>query len=180
MEQVALLPPATKLRQGNDFTPVCDSDHRESLSDRVSVQGVSVQDQVNVVQGRLCLEGGLCPGGLYPGGLCPGVSVQEGVCLGVSVQGVFVQGGLCPGVCVQGIPVQGVLCPGGSLSRNLCPGSVCPGGSKSRVFLSKGSISKELSVTGDPPLHPYGYMWEVRILLECILVLKANTAFVSF
>ena len=43
------LPPATKLREGNVFTPVCHSVHR-----RVSVQGISVQ-------------GGLCPGGSLSG-----------------------------------------------------------------------------------------------------------------
>ena len=87
-----LLQPAT--RQGNIFTPVCDSVHG----------GVSVQ-------GR-----GLCPGG--------GVSVQgegslsrggfrgslSGVSQGVSLsRGVSVQGGLCP----EGISVQGGLYQGG-------------------------------------------------------------------
>ena len=51
------LPPAMKLRQGNVFTPVCDSVHR----------------------GDLCL-GGLCPGGSLPragGSLSGGVSVRE-------------------------------------------------------------------------------------------------------
>ena len=41
-----LLPPATKLREGNVFTPVCDSVHGS-----LCLGGVSVQ-------------GGLCPGGL--------------------------------------------------------------------------------------------------------------------
>ena len=44
----------TKLREGNGFIPVCDSDHGvESLSRGVSVQEVFVQ--------------GLCPGRLSPG-----------------------------------------------------------------------------------------------------------------
>ena len=61
-----LLPPATKLQQGNVFTSVCDSVHRGvsiqegSLSEGVSVQGVSVQ-------------GGPCPRGVsvQRGGVCP-------------------------------------------------------------------------------------------------------------
>ena len=87
------LPPATKLRQGNVFTPVCDSVHRE---------------------GGLCL-GGLCPGpgwisvwggALSRQGSVGGVSVQEGLC----PEGVSVQGGLC-----QGDPPAAVrLCTGGT------------------------------------------------------------------
>ena len=50
--QIAFLPPATKLRQGNVFTPVCDSVHR-----------------VFSVQGGFC-QGVLCPGGSLSGGLC--------------------------------------------------------------------------------------------------------------
>ena len=106
------LPPATKLRQGNVFTPVCDSVHRG----RVSVQGglfpggVSVQEGVSV-QGDLCLGGlCLCPGGLCLEGLCPGGLILGG-------QGVSVQGGggsLCRG---HGVSVQV-----GSLSRGSLPG----------------------------------------------------------
>ena len=48
------LPPATKLRQGNVFTPVCDSVQARSLS-----RGVSVQEG--------SLSGGLCPGGSLSG-----------------------------------------------------------------------------------------------------------------
>ena len=50
------LPPATQLRQGNVFTPVCDSVHR----------GGSVQ------------EGGLCPGGSLPGRPPAAVQLRTG------------------------------------------------------------------------------------------------------
>ena len=128
-----LLPPATKLRQGNIFTPVCQSVHK----------GVSVPACPTGHMTRGSLFGGLCLGG----GLCPGVvSVQRGLCpggflsKGLSVQGVSVQGGLCPrgGLCPGGVSVQGEgLClGGGSLSggrvsvqgrvsvrgEGLCPG----------------------------------------------------------
>ena len=73
-----LLSPATKLRQGNVFTPVCDSVHGgwclcPSMHHRS-------HDQGGLCPGGLCLGGGLCPGwGLCPErkGLCPGVSVRE-------------------------------------------------------------------------------------------------------
>ena len=89
-----------KLRQGNVFTPVCDSVHG---------------------------GGGLCHmtrGGLRPRGLCLGVSVQGGLCLG----GLWSRGSLSRGVSVQvgglsgwGVSVRvGGLCPGGgSLSRGV-------------------------------------------------------------
>ena len=49
-----------KLREGNVFTPVCDSVHR---------------------------GGSLSGGGLYPGGLCPGESLSRGfLSSGISVQ----------------------------------------------------------------------------------------------
>ena len=154
-----LLPPTTKLRQGNVFTPVCDSVHGE-----VSVQGSLSQ-------------GGLCPaprGSLsrsrgvsvqVHGGLCPGPGGSLSRSRGVSVQ---VQGGLCPGVSIQGVSVQGGLCPGRSLSRGLyvqevsVQGDLCPGESLSRGISVQGSLCQ-----GDPPC---GYMWVVRILRECILV----------
>ena len=92
-----LLPPTMKLRQGNIFTPVCDSVHR----------GVSVPGSLS--QGGLCPgPGGSLSGGLCPGGLCPGGSLSRG--------------GLCPGGSMsrkslsRGISVQGSLCPGESLS----------------------------------------------------------------
>ena len=103
---LSLLPPVTKLRQGNVFTPVCHSVHggRGSLSQHAA------HDQ-----------GGLSGGG----GLCLGVSIQEGLSRGVSVQaGVSVrEGGVCPG----GLCPGEVSCPGGLC---LCPGGLCPGGSQ--------------------------------------------------
>ena len=70
---------------------------------------------------------------------------------------MFSQVFVCPqgGVSVQGgVFVQGGLSPGGSLSgRGLCPG---------------GGLCQ-----GDPP---YGYIWAVCILLECILVHRSNCA----
>ena len=57
------LPPATKLRQGNVFTRVCDSVHRGGLCPSIHYRS---HDQ-----------GGLCPGGSLSGGsLSWGVSVQ--------------------------------------------------------------------------------------------------------
>ena len=75
LPRLVLLQPATKLRQGNVFTPVCDSVHR-----RVSVQG------------------SLCPGG----SLSRGVSVGESLSTVVSVQGVSVQGVSVWGISVHG------------------------------------------------------------------------------
>ena len=51
--------PQTKLREGNVFTPVCDSVHRGSS-----------------IQGGLCLGWSLSKGGE---GLCPGGSLSRGV-----------------------------------------------------------------------------------------------------
>ena len=99
---LSLLPPVTKLRQGNVFTPVCHSVHG----------GVSAQHAAHD-------QGGLSGGGSLSGGspsrrVSPGGSLSRRACLsgrGVSVQGVSVQGRS---------PVQGGLCPGG----------LCPGGSQ--------------------------------------------------
>ena len=75
------LPPATKLRQGNVFTPVCHSVHR----------------------GRGSLSGGLCLGGL-----CPRVSVQGCPLFGGSLSVGFLSGCLCPGVSVsRWVSIQG-------------------------------------------------------------------------
>ena len=96
MESINFYRQKTKLREGNVFTPVCDSVHRGGSLSR----GVSV-------------KGGLCPGFSVKGGPCPGFSVKGGPCPGFSVKG-----GLCPGFSVKGGPypgfsVKGVLCPGG-------------------------------------------------------------------
>ena len=92
-----------KFRQGNVFTPVCDSVHRG-----VTVQGVFCPGAVDYLGGH---QGHVPPGskffhfhavfgtphrkimdlplwGSLPrGSLSRGVSVQEGLCLGVSVWG---------------------------------------------------------------------------------------------
>ena len=91
--------PQTKLREGNVFTPVCDSVHRGVSVQGVSLsRGVSLQWGVSVCRGSLSggefLSRGLCPGGFCPRGLSPeGVSVQGGGHLsrGVFSRGVFVQ-----------------------------------------------------------------------------------------
>ena len=80
-----------------------------------------------------------------------------------------VQGGPCPGgLCLGGF-CPGVLCPGG-----LCPGSLCPGGFCTGVLCPGGSLSRGVSVWGVSvrEILPYSYVREVRILLECILVLE--------
>ena len=56
---VRLLPPATKLREGNVFTPVCHSVHR-----------------------GICVWGSVSGGSLSGGSLSKGVSVQGGLCPG--------------------------------------------------------------------------------------------------
>ena len=147
----------TKLREGNVFTPVCDS-----------------------VRGGGSVKGGLCPGGVS-GGLCQGVSVRGVSVRGVSVRGVYVQwglslggslsrgslssgslswgegGGFCPGSSVWGLCPEGGLCPGVSVEGGLCP---------------EGSLCLEGLCQGGPPAEstPYGKEWAVLILLECILV----------
>ena len=117
-----LLPPATKLRQGNVFytcrsvilftggwgvsVPACTTGHMTG----VSVQGISVW--------RVSVQG------IYLGGLCLGESVQ-----GVSVQEVSVQGGsMSRGVCVQRGSVQGGSLSRRALSSGSLSGGLCPGG----------------------------------------------------
>ena len=78
-----LLSPATKLRQSNVFTPVCDSVHRGGL--------------------------GLCLGGLPSGVSVQGVSVRGSLFLGSLSRGCLCPGGLCPGVSVHGVSVWGVI-----------------------------------------------------------------------
>ena len=112
-----MLPPVTKLRECNVFTPVCDSVHR----------------------GGLCL-GGLCPGG----SLSRGISVQGGLCGGSLSREVSVQRVSVPRVSVQG---EGSLSRGslsrGSLSRGR---SVCLGRYLSRGFSVWGVSVRELPV----------------------------------
>ena len=66
-----------------------------------------------------------------------------------------------------------------SRGRGLCPGGSLSKGALSRWSLSRGSLSRRVSVqwglsgrslSGRRPL--YGYVWVVRILLTCILVLQ--------
>ena len=68
------------------------------------------------------------------------------------------------------------LCLGMSLSRGcLCPGGLCLGvsvwGSLSRGLCVQGDMCSAWSLSGRPP---YGNVWAVHILPECILVYKYN------
>ena len=82
------LPPTAKLRQGNVFTPVCQSVHGGGLSVSAFTTGGSLS-------GGLCLARGSLSRGLCPGGsLSRGVSVQGGLCPGGLCLGVFVWEGL--------------------------------------------------------------------------------------
>ena len=75
-------------------------------------------------------------------------------------------GGLCPGGSLSG----GVSVRGGSLSRRASvQGISVLGGSLSR---GRVSVQEEGLCHGNPPPPPYGYVWSVRILLECILVFE--------
>ena len=118
-KMIILLPSATKLRQGNVFTNMCQEFCPGGGRLCSSIHHRS-HDWVGLSRGGLC-SAGLCPGGLCPGvseSLCPGslweslsgrVSVQGGLCLGGSLsRGIFVQG------------VSGSLCLGG-----VCPGGLC-------------------------------------------------------
>ena len=87
-----LLPFATKLRQGNVFTPVCDSVHGECLC----LWGLCPGTSLSMGLSRdVSVHGSVQGGGVsVQGGLCPrGVSVQVALCLAVSVwgRGVSVQ-----------------------------------------------------------------------------------------
>ena len=136
-----LLPPATKLRQGNVFTPVSHSVHGEgSLSQHAPQvtwpRGVSVQ-------------WGLCPGGVF---------VQGGsLSRTVSVQGLYPGGSLSRGsLCSGGFYVWGQKWR--SLSRRFL---------SSRVSVQQGVFVRETPWT---ETSPYGTERAIRILLECILV----------
>ena len=94
------LPSATKCRQGNVFTPVCDSVHREGLCPSIHHRS---HDQGGLCPG-VSLSEGLCPGGLCLGGLCSegslsGGSLSRGSLSRESLSGgVSVRGrGLCYG-----------------------------------------------------------------------------------
>ena len=109
------------LRQGNVFTPVCHSVHREVSVWWVSVQGVSV-------------KGALCPGGLCQRGSLSRGSLSKRL----SVQGVSVKGALCPG----GLCQRGSLSRGSLSRRDLCPGGLCPGGLCPGLSVQGGSLSR--------------------------------------
>ena len=158
-DHVLLLLPATKLRQGNDFTPVCDS--VPSMHHRSHDKGGLY------LRGGLCPEGSLSRGSLSIGGICPeGVSVQ-----GVSVQGVSVQrGSLYRGLCPGG------LCPGGLCPGGLCPGGLCPEGvsvqgALSKRSLSRGSLSRGSLSRGTPHMvtnRQYASYWNALLLNSAI------------
>ena len=119
------LPPATKLRQGNVFTSMC----QEFCPWKVSVPA--------------CTTGHMTGWGLCPGGLCLGVSVW-----GFSVWGSLSEG-LCPeGSLSRGSLSRGSLSRGLSLSGGLCPGGLCTGVSVQRSLCPGGSLSKGVSVWG--------------------------------
>ena len=104
--------------------------------------------------------------------VCEGY-VFTGVCLSTG-------GDICPGgwSLSRGVPVQVGLCSGGSLSRGgLCPLSwgISVQGVPVQEGLWGGSLSRGVS-EGEPP---YSYVWAVRILLECILVVDVYTPFVE-
>ena len=69
------------------------------------------------------------------------------------------EGNVFTRVC-DSVHMEGGLCPGGSLSSE----------SLSREVSVQGGLCLGGSLLGRPPLPPYGYMWVVCILLECILV----------
>ena len=131
---------------------------------------------------------GLCPVGLCPGmslsrrSLSSGISVQwvsvQGVSVqwvsvqDVSVQEVSVQWDLCPvGICSGGLCQEGSLSreslSGESLSGGLCHGVSVQGGLCQRV-----SLSRCVSVQGDPPDRdpPTVTIGRCASYLECILV----------
>ena len=90
----------TRLREGNVFTPVCDSVHWEG---GLCIEGISVQ-VVSVWGSRS--KGSLCLGVSVQGQSLSRRSRSKGsLCLGVSVQGVSVQGGFSvPGGLFKGDP----------------------------------------------------------------------------
>ena len=166
-----LLPPATKLRQGNVFTSVCQEFCPQGGGGGVSVPACTTGHMTRRVSvWGASVQGGLCPGGGGSLSRGRGIYVQGGLCLeagslsggGVSVWGgVSVQGeGLYPGGSLSRgrVSVQGKdLCPGGgslsrgSLSRGVSVQVVSVGGSLSRgVSVQRGSLSRG-SLLGSPP-----------------------------
>ena len=147
-----LLPPATKLRQGNVFTPVgqsfCSPGGMGGLCPSMHYRS----HDWGLCSGDLCLEG-LCPGDLSGG------SLSGGVCAG----------SLCPG---------GVLCPGGLCPEGVCPGRVSvQGGSVQWVSVQGGSLSGQ-PPWRETPLD--GNKRVVRILLACILLKPIITRHLTF
>ena len=130
--------PQTKLRQGNVFTPVCDSIYWVVSVHPVSVQGESLSGVS--VQGESLSRGSLCPGG---------VSVLVSLPRVVSVQGC-----LCPGESLsRGSQSRGSQSRGsqsrGSLSRgSLSRENLCPGGSLSWGVSVQGVSVQGVSVQG--------------------------------
>ena len=110
-----LLPPATKLRQGNVFTPVVILfGGGGSLCPGVSVQWGSLSS------GGLCPVGFLSSGGLCPGGLHLGGSLSRG---GSPSGGSPSRGGggLCPGWYLSmGVSVKGITLSGRPSHTAMC------------------------------------------------------------
>ena len=140
-------------------------------------------------RGVSVLDGSLSLGGSLSWGLCPGASLSRGV----SLQGVFLlgnhQGSLLWGSLSSVSVPEGSLSYGVSVQGHLCPGGLYPGTSLSRGSLSRrvsvlgglqrvsvlgvsvqGGLCPGGSLSGRPP--PYGKERAVRILLECILVMQ--------
>ena len=101
MGELSLLPPATKLRQGNIFTSMCQE---------FCPQGGGG----HVWQGGACMAGkhawwGECMVGV--GGMCGGGMHGRGVCMGGGMHGRRVC--MAGGVCGRGCAWQGVCMAGG-------------------------------------------------------------------
>ena len=107
------------LGQGNVFTRMWHSVHRQ--------EGVSIGGPLSggvYVQGSLSGGGRLCPGGLCPwaGSPCQGGSLFRGSLSRGSLSGGSLSGGLClRGLCPgRGISVHGGLCQGDFPIRQKC------------------------------------------------------------
>ena len=112
---------------------------------------------------------------VHRGGLVSQHATTGRLTRGVSVQGCLNLGGLC-----MRVSVSGSLCPGGSLCKgSLVQGSLSPAESQSRgVSVQVVSVQGSLcpgGLLGRHPLRqrpPYSNKLAVRILLECILLVK--------